>query len=161
MFDNITGSNAAERFASFLEEHDGNFYEMNVDRTQLADKPWLLVEKSRHEPAHGDLFVTHFGSPEDAFDYHDGQEYPEDWPIVGLVNLDTGHVYDATQLVTTTTVVTSAANGRLSDAEALDKLNLLLSASEWPGASGMEDVCEIVRATGRSEIPDAPEWARH
>jgi hypothetical protein len=49
----------------------------------------------------------------------------------------------------------------MTDAEALDALNLLLSAPEWPGASGMEDVCEIVRATGRKEIPDAPEWARH
>ena len=49
----------------------------------------------------------------------------------------------------------------LTDAEALDRLNLLLSAEEWPGASGMEDVCEIVRATGRREIPNAPEWERH
>lgn len=49
----------------------------------------------------------------------------------------------------------------ISDAEALDRLNELLSAPEWPGASGMEDVCEIVRLTGREEIPDAPEWGRH
>lgn len=49
----------------------------------------------------------------------------------------------------------------MSDAEALDLLNLLLSAPEWPGASGMEDVCEIVRSTGRAEVPDAPEWPRH
>jgi hypothetical protein len=49
----------------------------------------------------------------------------------------------------------------LSDADALDRLNLLLSAPEWPGASGMEDVAEIVRATGRQEVPDAPEWERH
>jgi hypothetical protein len=50
---------------------------------------------------------------------------------------------------------------QLTDAEALDILNELLSAPEWPGASGMEDVCEIVRATGRTEIPDAPTWPRH
>lgn len=49
----------------------------------------------------------------------------------------------------------------LTDAEALDKLNLLVSAAEWPGASGMEDVCQIVRNTGRQEIPNAPEWYRH
>ncbi len=48
-----------------------------------------------------------------------------------------------------------------ADAEALDTLNLRLSAPEWPGASGMEDVCDIVRATGRSEIPNAPEWRSH
>lgn len=46
------------------------------------------------------------------------------------------------------------------DAEVLDALNLLLSAPEWPGASGMEDVCELVR-TVRTEVPDAPEWESH
>ncbi|MFL5313049.1 MAG: hypothetical protein ACJ79H_21665, partial [Myxococcales bacterium] len=49
----------------------------------------------------------------------------------------------------------------LSDEAALDELNLLLSAPSWPGASGMEDVCAVVRRTGRVEVPDAPEWARH
>jgi len=48
-----------------------------------------------------------------------------------------------------------------TDEEALDELNLLLSAPEWPGASGMEDVCVIVRATGRREVPNAPHWERH
>lgn len=47
------------------------------------------------------------------------------------------------------------------DTPALDEINLLLSAPEWPGASGMEDVCEIVRGTGREEIPDAPDWESH
>lgn len=50
---------------------------------------------------------------------------------------------------------------RLTDSEALDELNLLLSAPEWPGASGMEDVAEVVAATGRQQVPDAPEWPRH
>ena len=49
----------------------------------------------------------------------------------------------------------------MNDKDALDAINLLLSAEEWPGASGMEDVCEIVRATGRVEIEDAPEWESH
>jgi hypothetical protein len=47
-----------------------------------------------------------------------------------------------------------------SDQDALDRINLLLSAPEWPGASGMEDVCDIVRATGRVEVEDAPDWPR-
>lgn len=47
------------------------------------------------------------------------------------------------------------------DRRALDKINLLLSASSWPGASGLEDVCEIVRRTGRTEVANAPEWYRH
>lgn len=47
------------------------------------------------------------------------------------------------------------------DAATLDALNLLLSAPEWPGASGLEDIAELVRATGRRPIPNAPEWERH
>lgn len=47
------------------------------------------------------------------------------------------------------------------DAAVLDRLNLLLSAEEWPGASGMEDVDELVRSTGRQRVPDAPDWSRH
>ena len=54
-----------------------------------------------------------------------------------------------------------AKAGPLTDAEALDELNLMLSASEWPGASGMEDVYAIVRRTGRTEVPNAPSWERH
>jgi len=49
----------------------------------------------------------------------------------------------------------------VKDAAALDELNLLLSAPEWPGASGMEDVLDIVRSTGRTEVPGAPSWSRH
>jgi hypothetical protein len=48
-----------------------------------------------------------------------------------------------------------------TDRAALDKLNLLLSAPTWPGASALEDVCAIVRSTGRSEVPDAPAWEGH
>lgn len=48
----------------------------------------------------------------------------------------------------------------VQDAAALDEINLLLSAPEWPGASGMEDVCDIVRRV-REPVPDAPEWHRH
>lgn len=48
-----------------------------------------------------------------------------------------------------------------SDKEALDKLNDLLSAKNWPGASGLEDVCAIVRSTGRTPNPGAPAWESH
>jgi hypothetical protein len=53
------------------------------------------------------------------------------------------------------------ASGEIDDADALDRLNVLLSARTWPGASGLEDVCDIVRGTGREEIPNAPAWASH
>lgn len=45
-----------------------------------------------------------------------------------------------------------------TDKAALDAINLLLSAETWPGASGMEDVCEIVRSTGRTKVTGAPDW---
>jgi hypothetical protein len=49
----------------------------------------------------------------------------------------------------------------VTDAEALDQLARLLSAPEWPGASGMEDVAEIVASTGRRiDQPGAP-WEAH
>jgi len=49
----------------------------------------------------------------------------------------------------------------ISDDQALNEINLLLSAAEWPGASGMEDVNEIVLRTGREEVANAPEWRSH
>lgn len=60
-------------------------------------------------------------------------------------------------------VIREAENtGRLSDAEALDRMAHLFSASEWPGSSGLEDLCGIVRKTGRRITDDSTiEWARH
>jgi hypothetical protein len=58
--------------------------------------------------------------------------------------------------------VVERTNGRLTDEQALDEMATLFSASEWPGSSGLEDLCSIVRGTGR-KITDDPtiEWARH
>jgi hypothetical protein len=48
------------------------------------------------------------------------------------------------------------------DKLALDKLARLLRAPEWPGASGLEDVVEIVAATGRDLTKDpSVDWPRH
>lgn len=51
---------------------------------------------------------------------------------------------------------------RCTDKQALDRMAYLFSAMEWPGASGLEDLAEIVARTGR-EIKDDPnaEWGRH
>lgn len=49
---------------------------------------------------------------------------------------------------------------RFTDAEVLDRLAWLLSAEEWPGASGMEDVAELVALVRDIEQPGA-EWPRH
>lgn len=48
-----------------------------------------------------------------------------------------------------------------ADAEVLDRLAYLLSAEEWPGASGMEDVAELVALTGRDIDQPGAEWPRH
>lgn len=87
-------------------------------------------------------------------------EHTEDenlaWMLVTVVDLEAGIVdIDARPTEPEPT------SDPISDKAALDKLNLLLSAPEWPGASGMEDVCQIVRSTGRGEIPNAPEWGSH
>jgi hypothetical protein len=55
---------------------------------------FLLVEQSRYDARH---FLSSHASPEQAAAYRDGQEYPEDWEIVTLVDLDTGHEFEAEQ----------------------------------------------------------------
>jgi hypothetical protein len=49
----------------------------------------------------------------------------------------------------------------MSDAAALNLIARLMCADEWP-ISGLEDIAEIVRATGRT-ITDDPtaEWPSH
>ncbi len=56
----------------------------------------------------------------------------------------------------------TTADRVFSDTEILDRIAYLLSAPEWPGASGMEDIAELVALTGRdiSNNPDV-EWASH
>jgi hypothetical protein len=49
----------------------------------------------------------------------------------------------------------------LTDKEALDQINYLLSADEWPGASGMEDIAEIVARTGREYVENTEGWESH
>ena len=53
---------------------------------------FLLVEKSRYDALH---FLSAHDSPEQAAEYVDGQEYPDDWKIVTLVDLDTGDAFAA------------------------------------------------------------------
>jgi hypothetical protein len=53
---------------------------------------FLLVERTHYDGLH---YLTTHETPEDAADYHDGQEYPDDWSIVELIDLDTGRTFDA------------------------------------------------------------------
>jgi hypothetical protein len=46
-----------------------------------------------------------------------------------------------------------------TDKTALDKINYMLSEPDW-GVGMLEDICAIVRRTGRTEVPGAS-WDRH
>lgn len=48
---------------------------------------WLLIERSVYD---GELYLTSHNSPDEAADYHDFQEYVDDWIVDALVDLDTG-----------------------------------------------------------------------
>jgi len=49
----------------------------------------------------------------------------------------------------------------VSDAEVLDRIAWLLSAEEWPGACGLEDIAELVALTGRDLNQPDTEWPSH
>jgi hypothetical protein len=59
----------------------------NVDGTER----FLLIERSIYDRQ---LYLATYNSPEDATGAHDSQEYPEDWPILRLVDLETGEDVD-------------------------------------------------------------------
>lgn len=56
----------------------------------LPTQRFVLVERSVHDSS---VWVTLAETLEAAGEYHDTQEYPEDWPIEGLWDLDTGEEY--------------------------------------------------------------------
>ena len=58
---------------------------------------YVLVEESRYD---GSYYVTSFETPFDAAEYHDIQEYPEDWIIETLIDTKTGDQYYAVQSTT-------------------------------------------------------------
>lgn len=58
---------------------------------------FLLVETNRYD---GSAYVTVHESAEAAAQYHDRQEYPEDWPIQTLIDLDSDARFSP---ITTTT----------------------------------------------------------
>ena len=55
---------------------------------------FLLVEQSRYDALR---FLSAHADTEEAAAYRDGQEYPEDWAVVTLVDLDTGEEFEAEQ----------------------------------------------------------------
>lgn len=51
---------------------------------------YLLIEISRYD---GNAWVTDYATLAEAAEYRDTQEYPEDWNVEALYDLDTGEKY--------------------------------------------------------------------
>lgn len=58
---------------------------------------FLLIETSRYD---GTFWLTAWDTPDDAASYHDCQDYPEDFNIHGLYDLDTGALFKVTSTTT-------------------------------------------------------------
>jgi hypothetical protein len=82
---------AAARYAKLYQ-----FYSALTSARQVSawtDDPadtWLLVERSFYN---GSFWLSTHPSAQEAADRHDRQESPEDWPVVVLVDLNTGDRY--------------------------------------------------------------------
>lgn len=82
---------AASRLAELAEECP-----MTSDAPVYDEaKPYLLIEENVRG---GEWWLTMFSTPDDAADYHAGQEYPDEWNIDRLVDLRDGS--EATGIVT-------------------------------------------------------------
>lgn len=54
----------------------------------------VLVEQGVYS---GDYWLSHHPTAEAAAQYHDGHQYPEDWPVVEAIDLATGARLEAQQ----------------------------------------------------------------
>jgi len=73
---------------STLNNGEGLTFELEpFDISDPGSVPrYLLIERGKY----GDDWCTLWHTPKDAADYHDGQEYIEDWGDYRLYDLDTG-----------------------------------------------------------------------
>lgn len=78
-----------EQYPGDYEVEDGGVYRSADGRRllQLNPERFLLIERSTFDADH--YYLTTFSSVEGASDYRNGQEYPEFWSLVGLLDLDT------------------------------------------------------------------------
>lgn len=70
-------------------EHLAKQYGFTGVLDETGDERYLLIERSSHGGDPSYCFTTH-DEPIDAIDYHDSQEYPGDWDIDEIIDLDTG-----------------------------------------------------------------------
>lgn len=78
----------ATKFDEVIDEYGHNLHGDGEEGLAGLDrnKPYILIE----ENVRGGYWLTSFDTPERAADYHDNQEYGEEWTIVELVNVETG-----------------------------------------------------------------------
>ena len=98
------------------------------------------------------------------------EQEDDDGPVISAGGiqetlLDSGNVQDASGVSIAVSVAPFHAKLLTStreadDGRALDEINEILSAPEW-SVGMLEDICEIVRATGREEVADPPEYLAH
>lgn len=88
-----------ERFAAVI---DGETI-YNADELPEIPDRFLLVERSRYDAS---IFVTSWETADHAAEYHDGQEEPDDWPILLLVDLDSGDRFEPTTTTSWAKVIT-------------------------------------------------------
>lgn len=85
------------RFEQLLEEWDDDFVDrdsvptIGYDVDFVAER-FVLVEESTYGNG---KWITLHETPTDAGSYHDSSEYPHDYDIKALIDLDTGDEYDA------------------------------------------------------------------
>lgn len=76
-------------------------YGINEGAADPGQPRWLLVEANARGGSPSVYYTLHH-SPDDAADYHLNQEYPDDWTVEALINLETGTRFDPEPTTVTT-----------------------------------------------------------
>lgn len=95
----------------------------------------------------------------DDSEYPDVDEYRISTEIVDEWDPREFSIADLDRLASFERMFNDSKGRRLTDTEACELINFALSAPEW-SVSFLEDICEIIRRTGRSEVKGAT-WDRH
>jgi hypothetical protein len=131
-----------QRYEALLKEWDGNFVDRDSVPMIAYDVDWsterfVLVEDSTYGNG---LYITVHATPSDAGDYHDNSEYPQDYNIQALIDLDTGEEYS-----TVTDFVT----------------RLDVAPSERPAGVTAPDLAHEIAEALEAEAPEGVVYGEH
>lgn len=87
--------NARDRLTDILDEYPTDSQEEapTVESLDDSNDRIILIEKNNRS---GYYWLTIWLTPHDAVDYHFSSEYPGDYDIVDIIDLDTGERYEPT-----------------------------------------------------------------